>query len=252
MKTGYTHWSVLIDRSGSMSSIKTAVIEGFNQSVKEQTDEPGELTVSLVQFDDYYDEEVVENFGPFNRSRPMKLQFNQINDFAAVSEVKLLNESNFIPRGNTPLNDAVARLIEETGKRLAAMPESQRPEKVIVTIMTDGYENASKSHSKESIRKMIEHQEKTYGWKFLYVGANQDSFQEAATRGMSSAMNYEATEKGAKSAFFSNSKSLSKMRSMSNESFGAYSATVDMAATYKEEMAKPEEPKTPPTPNTTK
>ena len=94
MKNNYTHVAILIDRSGSMNSIKSDVIGGFNQLIEDQKNVPGDLTVTLVQFD--------ENMG---------LQFETINDFSPLNEVKLLNESNYTPRGSTPLNDSLARLI---------------------------------------------------------------------------------------------------------------------------------------------
>ena len=147
MKNNYTHVAILIDRSGSMNSIKSDVIGGFNQLIEDQRNVPGDLTVTLVQFD--------ENMG---------LQFETINDFSPLNEVKLLNESNYIPRGSTPLNDSLARLINETGARLAAKDESERPEKVLIVSITDGRENASKEHTKQSVKTLIEHQEKNYSW----------------------------------------------------------------------------------------
>lgn len=181
MKNNYTHVAILIDRSGSMNSIKSDVIGGFNQLIEDQKNVPGELTVTLVQFD--------ENMG---------LQFETINDFSPLNEVKLLNESNYIPRGSTPLNDSLARLINETGARLAAKDESERPEKVLIVSITDGYENASKEHTKQSVKTLIEHQEKNYNWKFMYIGANQDSFAEGSARGIGASYNFAADSKGTK------------------------------------------------------
>jgi hypothetical protein len=237
MKKGYTHWSVIIDRSGSMEVIKKAVIEGFNQLIEDQKKDEGELTVSLIQFDSNG-----TYWNGFNRGlgESSTFRYDILNDFSQLNEVKLLNEENYLPAGGTPLNDAVARFIEETGKRLAAMPESQRPEKVIVTIMTDGEENSSRKHTAESVRKMIEHQEQKYGWKFIYIGANQDAFKEGNSRGISSAMNFQASDIGTKSAFYSNSKTMSKMRGMSNEAYASYNATTDLNVEYKAAMEQPD------------
>jgi len=181
MKNNYTHVAILIDRSGSMNSIKSDVIGGFNQLIEDQKNVPGDLTVTLVQFD--------ENMG---------LQFETINDFSPLNEVKLLNESNYTPRGSTPLNDSLARLINETGARLAAKDESERPEKVLIVSITDGHENASKEHTKQSVKTLIEHQEKNYNWKFMYIGANQDSFAEGSSRGIGASYNFAADSKGTK------------------------------------------------------
>lgn len=236
MKNGYTHWGIIIDRSGSMKAIAPSIIEGFNKLVEDQKSEPGELTVSLVQFDSYYDEEASSPFS--HRWGSETLKYNQINDFAPLDKVNLLSHDNFHPRGGTPLNDAVARFIEETGTRLAAMPEAFRPEKVIVTIITDGEENTSKKHTRDSVRRMIEKQEKDYNWKFIYIGANQDSFQEGNSRGISSTLNFTADAKGTTAAYFSNSVSMKKMRSMSKSDFVGYSATTDMLNTYNDELKK--------------
>ena len=120
---------------------------------------PGDLTVSLIQFD--------ENMG---------LQYDTLNDFSPINEVILLDDSNYVPRGMTPLNDSLAKLINETGARLASMDESDRPEKVLIVSITDGLENKSREHTKSSIKELISRQEGTYKWQFLYIGANQDAF----------------------------------------------------------------------------
>ena len=66
------------------------------------------------------------------------------------------------------------------------LPESERAEKVIFVITTDGLENASKRFGYEKIRRMIEREKERYGWKFLFLGANMDAVKEAARFGISS------------------------------------------------------------------
>jgi hypothetical protein len=206
MKKNYTHVAILIDRSGSMSSIKNDVIGGFNQLISDQKNVPGELTVSLVQFDD--------NGG---------MQYETLNDFSSLENVQLLNESNYVPRGGTPLNDSLAKLINETGTKLANLKESARPEKVLVVCITDGEENASKEYvgpaGKKALKEIIERQENQYKWKFMYIGANQDSFAEGASRGMSTSLNYAASSKGAKKMSKVFSASLSSYRSATTDDF---------------------------------
>jgi hypothetical protein len=202
MKKNYTHVAILIDRSGSMGTIKDDVIGGFNQLISDQKKEPGELTVSLVQFDD--------NVG---------IQYETINDFSSLENVQLLNESNYVPRGGTPLNDSLAKLINETGAKLASMSEDSKPEKVLVVCITDGHENASKEYvgpsGKKALKEIIERQEKTYNWKFMYIGANQDSFAEGTERGMGASLNYSASKKGVNKMSKVFSASLSSYRSAS-------------------------------------
>ena len=66
------------------------------------------------------------------------------------------------------------------------LPESERAEKVIFVITTDGLENASKRFGYEKIRRMIEREKEQYGWEFLFLGANMDAVKEAARFGISS------------------------------------------------------------------
>jgi hypothetical protein len=89
-----------------------------------------------------------------------------------------------MPRGGTALLDAVGRAINETGERLARMPEEDRPGLVIFVVMTDGEENSSKEFSKARIKEMIQHQQEVYNWHFTFLGANQDAFAEAGGMGI--------------------------------------------------------------------
>lgn len=216
MKSGYTHVSILIDRSGSMSRLKSDVIGGFNQLVEDQQKEAGELTLSLVQFDDMNG-----------------LQFEVTNDFSPIKEVKLLDEMNYAPRGGTPLNDALVRLIELTGNKLASLSEDQRPEKVMFVVITDGEENSSKEFNTQHVKDKIDHQEQKYGWKFLYLGANQDSFTEAKTRGFSGAMNFDFNTTGSMAMYTATSNVLKKSRSADIQEFCVMDFSADLGQEYK-------------------
>lgn len=199
MKKNYTHVAILIDKSGSMNSIKSDVIGGFNELIQKQKEVPGELTVTLVQFDC--------NLG---------LKYDVINNFSSLDNVQLLNESNYIPRGTTPLNDAFAKLINETGEILSRKDESERPEKVLIISITDGKENASVEHSKESLKALIDHQEKQYNWQFMYIGANQDAFEEGGSRGIKANYTFDANSKGTQKMSKVMSATLASYRSASS------------------------------------
>jgi hypothetical protein len=199
MKENYTHASILIDRSGSMKSIKSEVISGFNELVGEQKSEEGELTITLVQFD--------SNWG--------ELRYNVSNDFSPIGNVTLLSDDNYRPKGSTPLNDALTRLINETGQKLASMNEEDRPSKVLIVCITDGAENTSTLYTKQSLKQLIAHQESKYNWKFIYMGANQDSFSEGLSRGVKTAYNFEYSGSGAKKMSKVFSRTLSAYRSYS-------------------------------------
>lgn len=213
MKKNYTHVAILIDRSGSMHSIKSDVIGGFNELIEEQKKLSGDLTVSLVQFD--------ENLG---------LKYDVLNDFSKLDSVQLLTEQNYNPRGQTPLNDSLAKLINETGQKLASMQENERPEKVLIVSITDGKENASREYTKDGLKKLIEHQESKYSWQFMYIGANQDSFSEGSSRGISAAYNFSADSKG--------TKKMSKVMSATLASYRSSSSDVKLSDILKEESLK--------------
>jgi hypothetical protein len=155
-----THLYFLLDRSGSMQSIRTDTIGGFGAFIAEQRKQPGECLVTLAQFDDHYD--VVYTDRPIDEVPELDLQ----------------------PRGTTALLDAIGRLVTDAGARLAALPEEERPGTVIVGIMTDGYENASREWTHEAIKALVEQQTKTYKWEFLYLGADQDAIEVGTSLGV--------------------------------------------------------------------
>ena len=156
----YTDITMVLDRSGSMQSIKDDTIGGFDAFISEQGRLPGRCTVSLVQFDNVYEEVYTGR------------------DLADVPGLTL------VPRGSTAMLDAIGRAVNAAGARLAAMPEDGRPGTVIVGIMTDGLENASREFAYPMVKALIEQQEQVYGWTFMYMGANQDAIEVGASLGV--------------------------------------------------------------------
>ncbi|MBF4764312.1 VWA domain-containing protein [Nocardioides islandensis] len=155
-----THLYFLLDRSGSMHTIVDDTVGGFDAFIAEQRKTPGECRVTLCQFDDHYDEVYAD--------RPI----------ADVPSLVLE------PRGTTALLDAIARLVIDAGKRLAALPEDQRPGTVVVGIMTDGMENASREWTHPQVKELIERQTRDYQWQFLYLGADQDAIEVGMSIGV--------------------------------------------------------------------
>ena len=172
----------ILDRSGSMGSMLVEAVSGFNGFVKEQQKVPGEANLTLVLFNQMYEV-------PYSSKR--------------LADVKPLTQKAYYPNGTTALLDAVGRTIDDLGKRLAAMPEADRPRQVIVVILTDGLENASNDYKADRIKAMIGHQQAQYSWKFLFLAANQDAFASADAIGIpkSAAMNYSHTPDGYKDAY---------------------------------------------------
>jgi hypothetical protein len=193
MRQDLTEVIVVLDRSGSMASIAKDMCGGFDTFIAEQRQQPGELRVSLHQFDDVH-ETVYENRN-VQEVGPLVLE----------------------PRSMTALLDAVGRAITSTGQRFAAMPEHERPHKVIFMIITDGHENASREYTRDRIRGMIQHQESKYGWTFVFLGANQNAFGEAQAMGVQAGntMNFAANAVGTQEAYKSFSGKISSVRSRS-------------------------------------
>lgn len=175
MKQDLTEIVVILDRSGSMSSIKDDVIGGFNSFIEEQRKVEGFANVSLYMFDD---------------------QYESVYEGTELYLVPKLTNETFVPRGTTALLDSIGKTINSVGARLANTPESERPSKVMVVIITDGHENSSKEFTAAQIKEMTEHQTNVYGWQFLYIGANQDSFSVAQSYGIGHAFNFSADSKG--------------------------------------------------------
>lgn len=156
----FTEIVVVLDRSGSMESRRDDVIGGYNAFVQEQKLAGPNAAITLVTFDDQ--------------------SIDTVQEHTPVLNLPSLNRDGYIPRGGTPLLDTLGKVINETGDYLRNLSEGQRPDKVVVVVITDGYENASRKFTKEQISGMIKRQEKDYNWKFVYLGANQDAFAEAA------------------------------------------------------------------------
>lgn len=160
MRSDLTDITLVVDRSGSMQSIRSDAEGGVNAFIRQQASEPGEAYATLIHFDHEY--EFVHRGVPIRDCPEYKL----------------------VPRGSTALLDTLGRAITETGIRLNLMTEAERPGLVILVIMTDGQENASREFTRERVREMIAHQQQHYHWQFTFLGANQDAFAEAGLLGV--------------------------------------------------------------------
>jgi hypothetical protein len=181
MKENRTRIAIILDRSGSMASVREATITGFNTFIRSQRELPGDATLKLVQFDDQYD--VVFDL--------------------PLAQVPELTQDLFVPRGMTALFDAQGRTIVALGEELAALPESERPSKVIVMTLTDGLENASKQYGVAQIAALVKHQTDVYKWDFVFLGANQDAIQTGAMMAIppAASLTYRASKAGTSNVF---------------------------------------------------
>jgi hypothetical protein len=170
----YTAIMLLVDRSGSMISIRDSAAEAVNGFLDQQRTATGRRTVRVAQFDTQYE------------------TVHKSLNAADIPKYELA------PRYGTALHDAMGRSIDEFGAELALLKEEDRPSTVIYAVMTDGLENASTEYTREQIREMVRHQEDKYSWQILYLGANQDAIRVGHGLGvrMDRSISYSASDVG--------------------------------------------------------
>lgn len=177
MNSNHTDITIVLDRSGSMMSVASDTIGGFNKFLADQQATPGTATFTLHQFADRFETPIPAS---------------------DINHVKPLDGTTYVPRGNTALLDAIGEAVTLTGNRLKVQPEPERAGKVVCVIMTDGYENSSRKYTRAQVFDMIKHQREVYKWEFVFLGANQDAMQESAKIGVShmNTMSYASNSAG--------------------------------------------------------
>lgn len=163
MRKGLVEILCILDRSGSMESIRDDAIGGFNAFVEAQRGAPGEALLSLVLFDNEYEVPL---------------------DGVPLKEVPRLTRETFVPRGATALLDAIGRTMDRVLDRHRQLPEADRPEKVLVAILTDGAENASRLFTRDLVFQEITTRQEAGAWEFVFLAANQDAIASGAALGI--------------------------------------------------------------------
>ncbi|MEP2775335.1 MAG: hypothetical protein ABJQ29_01230 [Luteolibacter sp.] len=153
-----TEIAFILDRSGSMESIRQTTIEGFNTFLRDQQAAPDPARFTLVFFE---------------------TQTEVRHTSIPIAEVTPLDADSYVPGGCTALLDAIGETIDTLGKKFAAMPEADRPDHVTVAILTDGEENSSRHFSWLQVADRIKHQTEKYAWEFLFLGASEDAIATA-------------------------------------------------------------------------
>jgi hypothetical protein len=153
----------LLDRTGSMQSIKDDTIGAFNAYLDTLKKKGGGIEFSFLQFDSISIDKICVN-------RP-------------VADVAPLTDETFEPRASTPLIDAAYKTIEAVGEALA---KRQDKPKVVIAIQTDGLENASTEHTWEELNLIIKEKSKL-GWQFNFMGAGIDAYEQGRQMGIPAA-----------------------------------------------------------------
>jgi len=177
MKNNLTELVFILDKSGSMAGLETDTIGGFNTLLAKQKKEKGEAVITTVLFDNNYE---------------------ILHDRKDIRQVDPITDKEYFVAGSTALLDALGRTINRIGKAISEMREQDRPGKVMVVIITDGMENASREFKYSQIKHMIEHQQTKYAWEFIFLGANIDAVAAAEQVGIRAdrSATYNADEQG--------------------------------------------------------
>lgn len=158
--TTKTHLYLLLDRSGSMASMASDVIGGFNAFLAVQQVEGPDARMTLVQFDSQQPDEVLA-------------------DAVSIRRVAGLSPATFQPRGSTPLLDATTRLITRATVRAEQRKTLHKAaESILFVTFTDGEENASREYSRSDVLKLVSAKEAA-GWTFAFLGAGLDAYAES-------------------------------------------------------------------------
>ena len=182
----------IIDKSGSMANMAGDTIGGFNGFVASQKQLEGKATLTTVLFDSTY---------------------RTLHNGIDIHEVTPLTNADYIPGGMTAMLDAIGDTINNVQDRHDGLG-TEKPEKVLFVITTDGEENSSRKYTKSQIEKMIKHQTNGHGWEFMFLGANMDAVKEAEGIGISQSHShtYDYDDIGTKSVYTAMSATASALR----------------------------------------
>ena len=172
---------MILDASGSMESIYNQALSGVNetiQTIRMGKKEHPELEQSLT-------------LASFNSG---KNYLNVKYSSTPIDEVKEITREDYIACGCTALYDAMGEMISELKRKVT--PE----DRVLVTVITDGYENASIHWNGPQIKSLVE-ELRHEGWTFTYIGANQDVEAVAGSMGIRNTLSFDTTDEGTKEMF---------------------------------------------------
>ena len=163
MKKNLTEIVFILDRSGSMGGLEADTIGGFNAMLERQKKAEGEALLSTLLFSN--ETEVLHDREDIKRVEPLSLRDYRVG-------------------GSTALLDAIGGAIRHIGELHRRASEDERPNHTLFVITTDGQENASRRYGYAELRRLIERQKETYGWEFLFLGANMDAVAAASRFGI--------------------------------------------------------------------
>jgi len=210
-KKHQVHNLIILDESGSMESIKTTIIQGFNELVQ---------TIQGIE-KQFPEQEHFISFVSFNGLGQKLLHF-----IDPASKLKQIDDKSYKPDASTPLFDAMGFSINKLKQSL----QGQTDYNVLVTILTDGEENASKEFSGNGIKKLVE-ELKQNRWTFTYIGTDHDVEKIALSLSINNTMIFAKSEAGIKDMFLkeqsARAKYSQKIRSKEDTSSNYFDDTED-------------------------
>lgn len=173
---------VILDKSGSMESIRKEAIDGYNETL-------GSIKATQLKFIDTQEHYV--SLAAF-----CDCGIDMIYDMTPIKDADKLTKEKYDPCCCTPLFDAIGKTVKALKKKIADVEDAA----VLITIITDGYENSSKEWDGKAVSKLIE-ECKEEGWMFSFVGAGEDVVKVATTISITNTMVWENTSEGTKKMF---------------------------------------------------
>ena len=162
MKTQKTIYHVLVDKSGSMSDCIDQTINGFNEQI-------AKIREMELEFPE---QQMTIGLTTFN-TRVSHLYYMK-----PVEHAYKMDERNYQPDGSTAMLDAMAETMKELSL-LQQQSNEQIPTTVVMVILTDGYENASRRYTLKNVKEMVEEREASGTWTFSFLGATLDAVDVA-------------------------------------------------------------------------
>ena len=173
---------VILDKSGSMEAIRTEAINGYNETL-------GSIKATQLKFMD-----TQEHF--VSLAAFCNCGIDMIYDMTPIKDAEKLTREQYDPCCCTPLFDAIGKTVKELKRKTAEIEGAA----FLVTIITDGYENASKEWDSKSVAKLIDSC-KEEGWMFSFIGAGEDVVKVASKISITNTMVWENTSEGTEVMF---------------------------------------------------
>lgn len=168
VKLDKTHIVAILDQSGSMTSVAPAAISGFNEFLQTQKAIKGKATMDVLLFSD-----------------PTNIKY--VSQNADIKDVKELTSETYTPNGSTALFDAIAAATTNYKLLQSTQTPSKKADKVLVVIITDGEENASKEYPRNKIDeiKALITKRKSENWQFIFLCSTENAVLTGQSLGVS-------------------------------------------------------------------